>query len=121
MLNEVIVIFSQKPFYSVQEFHVQNIIYSHLHQIYQYVLLLPCLSSSLVAEKDKIRMAGWNLSSTTSGEHLKRILEMYEELGIEVSLERVTREECGECTLCYKDSGEPLYRVYTRQKTHKRP
>ena len=68
-------------------------------------------------DKDRIDMEGWKLSSTTSGNHLRRILEMYEELGIEVSLEKIAPEECGECTVCYTDSPEPIYRIYTRQKS----
>jgi hypothetical protein len=68
-------------------------------------------------DEQTARTGGWKLSSTTSGAHLQRALEMYEELGIEVSLEEINPKECGECMLCYTDSSEPVYRIYTRQKT----
>ena len=59
---------------------------------------------------------GWELASTTSGAHLRRILEMYRELGLEVCLEEVTPEECGGCTICYVAGGEAITRIYTRRK-----
>ncbi len=66
--------------------------------------------------KEKIEREGWKLTSITSGAHLKRILEMYEELGLDVNLEEVTPEECGGCTICYIADNEAIYRVYTRRK-----
>ena len=65
-------------------------------------------------ERAKPEGEGWKLSSTTSGEHLKRTLEMYHELGFDVYTEEVTPEECGGCTECYVAGDEPIYRIYTR-------
>ena len=59
---------------------------------------------------------GWKLASTSSGEHLKRTLEMYQELGFEVYTEQVSGEECGECTACFLEDEEASYRIYTRAK-----
>ena len=59
---------------------------------------------------------GWKLASTTSGDHLKRTLEMYRELGFDVYTEEVTPAECGECTVCYTLGNEVIYRIYTRAK-----
>ena len=59
---------------------------------------------------------GWKLASTTSGAHLKRILEMYEEIGLEVYVEEVTPEECDGCTFCYTVGDETLTRIYTRPR-----
>jgi len=67
-------------------------------------------------DKDRMEREGWKLASTTSGEHLKRTLEMYHELGFDVYTEKVTPEECGECTVCYVAGGETIYRIYTRSK-----
>lgn len=67
-------------------------------------------------DKEKIGREGWKLASTTSGAHLKRIVEMYEEIGMEVNLKEVTPEECGGCTICYMAGNEAIYRVYTRRK-----
>ena len=67
-------------------------------------------------DKEKMQREGWKLASTSSGEHLKRTLEMYEELGFDVYLEEVTPEECGGCAVCYKDGNESITRIYTRSK-----
>ena len=47
---------------------------------------------------------------------LRRILEMYQEIGLDVYLEEVTPEECGGCTICYAAGDEPITRIYTRAK-----
>ena len=70
-------------------------------------------------DKERMDREGWKLASTSSGEHLGRILEMYRELGFEVYTEEETPEtleECGECTKCYLAGGETAFRVYTRGK-----
>ena len=59
---------------------------------------------------------GWKLASVSGGTHLKRTLEMYQELGIEVYLEEVKPEECTDCTQCYTAANEAIYRIYTRPK-----
>lgn len=63
---------------------------------------------------NKLEVEGWRLTATTSGEHLKRTLEMCNELGFEVYTEEVTPEECGGCTICYAEGNEKIFRVYTR-------
>jgi hypothetical protein len=67
----------------------------------------------------QLEAEGWQLASVSSGEHLKRMLEMYRELGFEVYIEEVTAEQYGECTSCYEDSGEKAYRIYTRVEDSK--
>lgn len=67
-------------------------------------------------EKDRMEDEGWKLASTTSGADLKRILDMYHELALEVYTEEVSPEECGGCTECFVAGGETLYRIYTRAK-----
>ena len=64
--------------------------------------------------RDRMEKEGWKLSSTTSGEHLKRILEMYDELGFDIYTEKVTPTDCGECTECFVAGDETIYRIYTR-------
>ena len=63
---------------------------------------------------EELAKEGWKLAATTSGAHLRRIREMYEELGFAVYLEEVTPEECGGCSICYAAGNEPITRVYTR-------
>ena len=68
----------------------------------------------MVKTKQQLETEGWKTASATGGDHLKRTLEMYQELGIEVYLEEIKPEECGGCTECYKTSNETMYRIYTR-------
>jgi multimeric flavodoxin WrbA len=63
--------------------------------------------------KDELEKEGWKVASITGGEHLRRTLEMYEELGVETYLQEITPEECGGCTECYK-AGETIHRIYTK-------
>ena len=67
-------------------------------------------------DRDRMEREGWKLSSTTSGEHLRRILEMCDELGLDIYTEKVTPADCGECTECFVAGDETLYRIYTRAK-----
>jgi len=71
-----------------------------------------------MAEKNKeeLEKEGWKMASTTTGEHLRRTLGMYQELGFEVYLEEVSPEECGGCTVCYKLGEEKIYRIYYKPK-----
>ena len=64
--------------------------------------------------REELEKEGWKLAATTSGAHLKRILDMYRELDIEVYLEEITPEECGGCTTCYVAGEETITRIYTR-------
>lgn len=66
--------------------------------------------------REELEKEGWRLASTTSGAHLRRILEMYQEIGLDVYLEEVTPEECGGCTICYTVGDETITRIYTRPK-----
>ena len=70
-------------------------------------------------DKEKMEKEGWKLASTSSGAHLRRILEMYEELGFEVYTEEVTPEECGGCTICYTAGNETITRIYTKAVSEK--
>jgi hypothetical protein len=58
--------------------------------------------------------AGWALASITSGEHYRRIIEMYKELGIEIMAEKVDPTTCSGCTRCYAEGNEDIYKIYTK-------
>lgn len=66
--------------------------------------------------REELEKAGWKLAATSSGAHLRRVLEMYQELGFDVYLEEVTPEECGGCTICYVAGDETITRIYTRAR-----
>ena len=65
----------------------------------------------------QLETEGWKLASITGGKHLKRMLDMYEELGIEVYLEKAPAEKCQHCTKCYEQEKEFIFNVYTRTST----
>ena len=67
-----------------------------------------------IKNKQELEREGWTLASITGGDHLKRTLEMYQELGIETYLEQVKSEDCNDCTACYSAGNEIVYRIYTR-------
>ena len=48
--------------------------------------------------------------------HLRRVIEMYEELGFEVKLEEISPQELEHCIACLEARGEKVYRIYTRRK-----
>jgi len=65
--------------------------------------------------RQELEAEGWQIASISGGDHLKRTLEMYQELGIEVYLEEVKTEECQGCTKCFTADNETVYRIYTRR------
>ena len=72
--------------------------------------------NEVLKSRDILKKEGWREGSITGGEHLRRILEMYKELGIETYLEEISPEECGGCTECYRAANETIYKIYTRGK-----
>ena len=66
--------------------------------------------------RGELEEEGWKLAATSSGAHLRRIVEMYQEVGFDVHLEEITPEECGGCTICYVAGNETITRIYTRRK-----
>ena len=64
--------------------------------------------------RQQLEAEGWKMASATGGDHLKRMLEMYEELGIEVCIEEIKPEECGGCIECFTADNETIYRIYTK-------
>ncbi|MCX6009799.1 MAG: hypothetical protein NTW48_07195 [Chloroflexi bacterium] len=65
--------------------------------------------------RQELEAEGWKVASVTGGDHLKRTLEMYQELGIEVYPEEVKPEECENCTECFTAGNETIYRIYTKR------
>lgn len=61
-------------------------------------------------------MMDWQEVAIDSETHLKRLVDMYEELGFEVRLEEVKPEEVERCTQCLQERGEKIYRVYAWRK-----
>ncbi len=74
--------------------------------------------------KELMEREGWQEATITSGSHLERVVEMYEEEGFDVCLEKIDIEEekksvpgCGTtCRVCFENAGEVPYRVYTKPR-----
>ena len=62
-------------------------------------------------------MMDWQEVAIDGEKHLKRLVDMYEELGFELRLEEVKPEDLERCTLCLEESGEKIYQVYARRKS----
>lgn len=58
----------------------------------------------------------WREVAIDGESHLKRVVDMYKELGFEVRLDELKPEEVKQCTKCYQERGEKVYRVYVRRK-----
>ncbi len=61
-------------------------------------------------------MMNWQEVAIDGETHLKRLVDMYQELGFEVRLEEVKPEEVEQCTQCLQEKWEKIYRVYARRK-----
>jgi len=61
-------------------------------------------------------MTDWREVTIDGETHLKRLMDMYEELDFEVRLEEVKPQELEQCTQCLQQRGEKIYRVYARHK-----
>ncbi len=58
---------------------------------------------------------GWREIGVSSGAHLERMVQMYEELGFEVHLMDVMSGE-QQCLTCYRNSGETPYKLYVTSR-----
>jgi hypothetical protein len=65
-------------------------------------------------------MIGWKEVAVDGETHLKRLVDMYRDLGFEIRLEEVKPEEVEQCTKCLVERKEKMYRVYTRRKPESR-
>ncbi len=64
------------------------------------------------AEKEE---GEWREAVVSGGDHLKRVLDEYGELGFECLLEELDPGEVEGCSHCFKAGGERIYRVYVRR------
>lgn len=60
----------------------------------------------------------WREAVVSGGEHLKRVLLEYVELGFECLLQEVDPAEVEGCARCFKTGGERMYRVFVRRRAH---
>ena len=61
-------------------------------------------------------MMDWQEVAIDGEGHVQRMVDMYEELDFEVRLEEIKPEEVEQCTKCFQERGEKIYRVYRRRK-----
>lgn len=61
---------------------------------------------------------GWTRRTTTDEPRLSELVELYRELGFEVQLREVSREDLGaDCVECYLVFPERFRTIYTRPKS----
>lgn len=64
---------------------------------------------------EPVDLSGWTRMTTTDEPRLSELVELYEELGNEVMLRPVLREELGDqCLDCYLAQPERFRTIYTR-------
>ncbi len=68
----------------------------------------------LMREPAEVEEGGWREAVLSAGDHLKRVLDEYGELGFECMLEELDVEAAEGCTDCFKSGGERLYHLYVR-------
>jgi len=61
-------------------------------------------------------MMDWQEVAIDGEIHLKRLVDIYEELGLEIRLKEAKPEEVEQCTQCLQESGEKIYRVHARRQ-----
>lgn len=69
----------------------------------------------LLLDLAEVETGGWREAVVSAGDHLKRVLDEYVELGFECLLEELDAGAVGGCTECFKSDGERMYRVYVRR------
>jgi hypothetical protein len=68
----------------------------------------------LMREPAEVEEGGWREALVSAGDHLKRVLDEYGELGFECLLKELDAEAEAGCTECFKSGGGRLYRLYVR-------
>ena len=69
----------------------------------------------LVGLEERIDLTGWERRTTTDEPRLSELVELYEEIGFEVMLRPISREELGQdCQECYLAEPERYRTIYTR-------
>ncbi len=66
-------------------------------------------------DRAEVEQGGWREAVVSAGDHLKRVLDEYVELGFECLLEELEAEAAPGCGECFKSGGERVYRVYVRR------
>ena len=62
-------------------------------------------------QNNEMEKDGWKKVYKGGGAHLARVKQEYEELGFEVKLVTPSLNECRECTVCYQEGNEQLYKL----------
>jgi hypothetical protein len=70
----------------------------------------------LLGDAGEIEAGGWREALVSGGDHLKRALDEYGELGFDCLLEELDAGRVEGCTQCFKADGERIYRLYVRPR-----
>jgi hypothetical protein len=69
----------------------------------------------ILGDRREIAAGGFREAVVSGGDHLKRVLDEYGELGFACLLEELDSPGIEGCTECFKAAGERIYRVYVRR------
>ncbi|MBC7247505.1 MAG: hypothetical protein H5T73_06980 [Actinobacteria bacterium] len=69
----------------------------------------------LVSDASGAEREGWREAVVSAGDHLKRVLDEYGELGFECLLVELDAEAEGGCAECFLAGGERIFRVFVRR------
>ena len=70
----------------------------------------------LIRLDEGVDLTGWERRTTTDEPRLSELVELYEELGFEVLLRPISREELGQdCQECYLAEPERYRTIFTRK------
>lgn len=70
----------------------------------------------IVTASQVMKPTDWQEVAIDGETHVKRITDVYQELGFEVRLEEVKPDEVEQCIKCFQGRSEKIYRIYMRCK-----
>ena len=69
----------------------------------------------MLSREQELNKEGWTKQSTHDEPRLSDIVEMYQEIGLEVLLERFNPDEEPGCTECMRGDARNYRTIYTRE------
>lgn len=68
------------------------------------------------SSREELEREGWTMRTVQNEPRLSELIEMYEEIGFEVKILPLSREDCGTCSVCFDNNKNQFKTIYTRPK-----